>query len=330
MSPLPGGFILRGVYPDDSFPPSGHNTLHSQVRALNNEIAAADHAYQHNPVPAAVFSEETTLLDSILSSHRYYDHPSDFEPDLPKLLSHAHNSDEESIDDSAPTDHRNVWLNTDRLVPYTYCSDQRPLWLSVTNTTPTARAVQGIRTFELFFTSDLPLEYELGVPLDTTIQVKTLLRHTLDGHLGTPQFLVMGRQHTDGRAFGMRWNLATCIHTHFPPVILNTPGAHSALHPFLYGYEGSCQAQTKKHGDFYAVAHGWGGPSIFRSYAMAWTAQADFKLQAHLNLPGGICQFRTARRRKTSTRHEADIVLSLVTPQVPSLRPPAIATYLLR
>jgi hypothetical protein len=157
---------------------------------LNNEMAAADHGYPHNPVPAAVFSEEATLPDSILSSHRYFDHPPNFEPDLPELLSH-----------------------------------------------------------------------EWGFPLDTTIHVKTLLRHTLDGHLGTPQFFLMGRQHTDGRAFGMQWNLATCIHTHFPPVILDTSGAdtsgaHSALHPFLYGYEGSCQTQKKKRGNYNAVAHG--------------------------------------------------------------------------
>jgi hypothetical protein len=115
----------------------------------------------------------------------------------------------------------------------------------------------------------------------------------------------MVRQHTDRRAFCMRWSLSTCIHAHFPLVTVNTPGAHSALHPFLYGYEGLCQVQTKKRSDYYSVAHRWGGLSIFRSYTMAWTAQADFKLQAHLNLPGGICQFRATQHCKLPTRRHS-------------------------
>jgi hypothetical protein len=81
-------------------------------------------------------------------------------------------------------------------------------------------------------------------------------------------------------------------------------------------------------GDYYTAAHGWGSPAIFRSYAMAWTAQADFKLQAHLSLPGGIRQFKTARPCKAPTRRQADLLLSSTTPQVQSFRPPAIPRYL--
>jgi hypothetical protein len=60
-------------------------------------------------------------------------------------------------------------LIVDHAVPYHYHPDQRPLRLSVANTMPTTLAIQGICTFELYFTSNLLLEYEWGVPLDTTI-----------------------------------------------------------------------------------------------------------------------------------------------------------------
>jgi hypothetical protein len=140
---------------------------------------------------------------------------------------------------------------------------------------------------------------------------------------------MLGRRHKDRRAFGMHWNLSTCIHTHFSTVVIIGPHSpQSAFHPFFYGYEGSCQAQTRKHGDYYAVAHGWSGPSIYRSYAMAWTAQADLKLLVHLSLPGGRQQFKTARRRMLPTRSQAEAHLREAGPPVGSFKPPYMPRYI--
>jgi hypothetical protein len=90
----------------------GPNTLHSQVRVLNHELLAAANQDYHQ-IPEAVFWEEATLPNSIMSSHRYYDQPTDFEHSLPGLISRENDLDEDSLDDAAPTCHRNVWLNTD-------------------------------------------------------------------------------------------------------------------------------------------------------------------------------------------------------------------------
>jgi hypothetical protein len=51
-------------------------------------MATTNQPYQHNLVPEAVFSKEATLPDGIMLSHRYYDHPTDFEHGLPEFLSH--------------------------------------------------------------------------------------------------------------------------------------------------------------------------------------------------------------------------------------------------
>jgi hypothetical protein len=68
---------------------------------------------RHCLIPEAVVSKEVTLPDSIMLSHRYYDHPTNFEHGVPGLISHErNNSDEESFDNATPTNHRNVRLNT--------------------------------------------------------------------------------------------------------------------------------------------------------------------------------------------------------------------------
>jgi hypothetical protein len=87
--------IGRRVYPEDSFffPPSGHNTLSSQTRLLNHELAAAGLGYHCDPAPGPIFSEEATIPDSIMSHHSQYDYPSDFEHDLPELISRPNDSD---------------------------------------------------------------------------------------------------------------------------------------------------------------------------------------------------------------------------------------------
>jgi hypothetical protein len=105
--------IGQGVYPEDSFsfPPSGHNTLSSKIRILNNEVAAASLGYHRDPAPNPVFSEEATIPDSLISHHSHYNHPSDFEHDLPELISRPNGSDEDSWDNSPPNDQRNVWLH---------------------------------------------------------------------------------------------------------------------------------------------------------------------------------------------------------------------------
>jgi hypothetical protein len=67
------------------------------------------------PLPA--LATTVTISDSLVSHHSPYDHPSDFEHDLPELISRPNDSDKDSWDDSPPNGQRNVWFNSGRTVP---------------------------------------------------------------------------------------------------------------------------------------------------------------------------------------------------------------------
>jgi hypothetical protein len=86
----------------------------------------------------------------------------------------------------------------------------------------------------------------------------------------------------------------------------------------------------KKRGNFYAVAHGWGGSIVSRSYSMTWTSQANFKLHTHLHQPSGIQKFTTAHRRKTTLHSKAKAILHVTTPHIKPFQPPGLPKYVWR
>jgi hypothetical protein len=156
----------------------------------------------------------------------------------------------------------------------------------------------------------------------------------LKGNKTEPQFVVLGRARDNPRVFGILWRLTSCQAEYFPPVITERPGTHPtrSLHPFLHGYQGVDHATENKvlFGSYCAVPHGWGGPAIYCSWAMAWAASADFKILAYQNLPGSsLDSFATATRRRFASFEAASSHLNTCSAvKIPQLAPPHLQEYM--
>jgi hypothetical protein len=158
-------------------------------------------------------------------------------------------------------------------------------------------------------------------------------RRDLKGNKTEPQFVVLGRACDDPHVFGILWRLTSCQAEYFLPVITDRPGTHPtrSLHPFLHGYQGVDHAtENKVFGSYYAVPHGWGGPAIYRSWAMAWAASVDFKILAYQNLPGSsLDSFVTATRREFASFEAASFHLNTCgAVEIPQLAPPHLQEYI--
>jgi hypothetical protein len=173
-----------------------------------------------------------------------------------------------------------LWTNIDLQSPIKWQLSSGPLKLHLWEKTTAALARQGHCGYQVCFTSPVPNAYEWGVPLDTPIQFTVSQRRDLKGNKTEPQFVVLDRAREDPRVFGILWRLTSCQAKYFPPVITDRPSTHPtrSLHPFLHGYQGVDHAtENKVFGSYYAVPHGWGGPAIYRSWAMAWAAHSGLQ-----------------------------------------------------
>jgi hypothetical protein len=104
-------------------------------------MAVTDHYLRDDPVPETVFSHDELMPDSIVST--FFDpphpdeHPFAFEDDAAvSTPPHYHAEDFSSSDDDweersndatrpPPEAQRNIWINTDRKLPYAFRPHQR-------------------------------------------------------------------------------------------------------------------------------------------------------------------------------------------------------------
>jgi hypothetical protein len=251
-----------------------------------------------NPRPDAISSDFIPTLYGLDN-----DHPPPLLEGGESVTSHESRVDAVPTPADDPSDVMWTKVNTRSRINWQLSSG--PLKLHLREKTTAALARQGQRRYQVRFTSPVPDAYEWGVPLDTLIQFTVNQRHNLKGNKTEPQFVILGRAIYDPCVFGILWRLISCQAEYFPPVITNRPGTQPtrSLHMFLHGYQGVDHAtENKVYGSFYSVPHGWGGPSIYRSWAMAWAASADFKILAYQNLPGSsLNAFTMATRCRFSS-----------------------------